>query len=150
MSEKVRLTQKGYDKLKAELEQLSTTGRDEIRSFMNDVMEEGDLSENSGYDDARQKMGALETRIFQLEGILAKAEIVDETGLEKVGLGAIVKIRMGSTERSFTIVSTHEVDPAKNRISDLSDMGAALMDQRVGKKVSVKGREVEILEISFE
>ena len=151
MSEKIRLTQKGYDKLKAELEHLSTTGRDEISSFMSDVMAEGDLSENSGYDDARQKMGTLETRIFQLEGILAKAEIVAEVGNDKkVGLGSTVKIRMNGTERVFNIVSTHEADPQKGKISDASDMGAALMDNKVGKKVMVKGREIEILEITHE
>ncbi len=151
MSEKVRLTQKGYDKLKAELEHLSTTGRDEISSFMSDVMAEGDLSENSGYDDARQKMGSLETRIFELEGILAKAQIVTETGNEKkVGLGSNVKIRMKGTERIFNIVSTHEADPQKGKISDASDMGAALMDKTVGKKVMVKGNEIEILEITYE
>jgi transcription elongation factor GreA len=150
MSEKVRLTQKGYEKLQAELEHLSTTGRDEISAFMSDVMAEGDISENSGYDDARIKMGALESRIFELEGILAKAEIVDDSSAEKVGLGATVKILMGDAERVFTIVSTHEVDPSKGKISDQSDMGAALMDQKVGKKISVKGREIKILEIKFD
>jgi transcription elongation factor GreA len=151
MSEKVRLTQKGYDKLKAELEHLSTVGRDEISSFMSDVMAEGDLSENSGYDDARQKMGTLETRIFQLEGILAKAEIVAEVANEKkVGLGSTVKIRINGAERIFNIVSTHEADPQKGKLSDASDMGAALMDNKVGKKVTVKGREIEILEITYE
>ena len=151
MSEKTRLTQKGYDKLKAELEHLSTVGRDEISSFMSDVMSEGDLSENSGYDDARQKMGTLETRIFQLEGILAKAEIVAEVANEKkVGLGSNVKISINGTERVFNIVSTHEADPQKGKISDASDMGAALMDNKVGKKVMVKGREIEILEITYE
>jgi transcription elongation factor GreA len=148
MSDKVRLTQAGYNSLKAELERLSTTGRDEIRSFMNDVMEEGDLSENSGYDDARQKMGVLETRIFELENILSKAEIVADGG-SKVGLGATVKVKMGATEREFVIVSTHEANPQQSKISDVSDMGAALMDKTVGAKVSVKGREVEILEVRF-
>jgi transcription elongation factor GreA len=148
MSEKVRLTRAGYDSLKAELERLSTTGRDEIRNFMNDVMEEGDLSENSGYDDARQKMGVLETRIFELENILSKAEIVADSG-NKVGLGATVKIKMGATEREFVIVSTHEANPQQNKISDVSDMGAALMDKTVGARVSVKGREVDILEVRF-
>ncbi|MFN3267447.1 MAG: transcription elongation factor GreA [Deinococcales bacterium] len=148
MSEKVRLTRAGYNSLKAELERLSTTGRDEIRNFMNDVMEEGDLSENSGYDDARQKMGLLETRIFELENIIAKAEIVADGG-NKVGLGATVKIQMGTIEREFLIVSTHEADPQQNKISDISDMGAALMDKSVGEKVSVRGREVVILEVRF-
>jgi transcription elongation GreA/GreB family factor len=57
---------------------------------------------------------------------------------------------MGDAERVFTIVSTHEVDPSKGKISDQSDMGAALMDQKVGKKISVKGREIKILEIKFD
>ncbi len=150
MNEKVRLTRKGHEKLQAELEHLSTAGRDEISAFMSDVMAEGDISENSGYDDARIKMGALESRIFELEGILAKAEIVDDSSANKVGLGATVKINMGGVPRTFTIVSTHEVDPGKGKISDQSDMGAALMDRKVGQKAKVKGREIEILEIHFD
>lgn len=93
-------------------------------------------------------MGVLETRIFELENIIAKAEIVADGG-NKVGLGAMVKVKMGATEREFMIVSTHEANPQQNKISDVSDMGAALMDKKVGAKVSVKGREVVILEVRF-
>ena len=149
---KVRLTAKGYQKLKEELENLQTVERDKISAFMADVMSEGDISENSGYDDARAKMGALESRIFELEGLLSRAEIAEEEeGSDVVGISATVKLDtvMGGRDE-FTIVSTHEVDPKAGRISDESPIGMALMGKKAGNSVTVNGRKLKILEVRFE
>ena len=151
MSDKVKLTPKGFQKLKDELEYLSTTGRDEISQFMSDVMSEGDISENSGYDDARQKMGALETRIFELETLLSRAEIVEENAMEQVNLGATVSIDPPLGRHSeFTIVSTHEVDLVSGRVSDQSPIGVALMGKKVGDKGTVNGRSFKVAQIRFD
>jgi transcription elongation factor GreA len=149
---KVRLTAKGYQKLKEELENLQTVERDKISAFMADVMSEGDISENSGYDDARAKMGALESRIFELEGLLSRAEIADEDeDTDVVGISATVKLDtvLGGRDE-FTIVSTHEVDPKAGRISDESPIGMALMGKKVGSSVTVNGRKLKILAVRFE
>ena len=151
MSDKVKLTPKGFQKLKDELEYLSTTGRDEISQFMSDVMSEGDISENSGYDDARQKMGALETRIFELETLLSRAEIVEENAMEQVNLGATVSIDPPlGRHTEFTIVSTHEVDLVSGRVSDQSPIGMALMGKKVGDKGTVNGRSFKVAQIRFD
>ena len=151
MSDKVKLTPKGFQKLKDELEYLSTSGRDEISQFMSDVMSEGDISENSGYDDARQKMGALETRIFELETLLSRAEIVEENAMEQVNLGATVGIDPPlGRHTEFTIVSTHEVDLVSGRVSDQSPIGVALMGKKVGDKGTVNGRSFKVAQIRFD
>ena len=151
MSDKVKLTPKGFQKLKDELEYLSTSGRDEISQFMSDVMSEGDISENSGYDDARQKMGALETRIFELETLLSRAEIVEENAMEQVNLGATVSIDPPlGRHTEFTIVSTHEVDLVSGRVSDQSPIGVALMGKKVGDKGTVNGRSFKVAQIRFD
>jgi transcription elongation factor GreA len=148
---KVYLTPKGKIKLEEELEHLRTTGRDEIRQFMTDVMEEGDISENSGYDDARAKMGALESRIFELEGLLSRAVVVEETEAEIVTVGSVVTIdtKIG-TRDEFTIVGTHEAEPLKGRISDESPIGKAMLGKRKGGSVEFNGKKFKIKNIRFE
>ncbi len=148
---KVYLTPRGKKKLEDELEHLRTTGRDEISQFMADVMSEGDISENSGYDDARVKMGALETRIFELESLLSRAVVVEESEAETVNLGSTVRInaKIGGRDE-FTIVGTHEAEPLKGRISDESPMGKNLLGKRVGDTFEVNGKGFTITEIRLD
>jgi transcription elongation factor GreA len=147
---KVYLTAQGKRKLEEELEYARTTGRDEISKFMADIMEEGDISENSGYDDARAKMGALESRIFELEGLLAKAVVIEEGVLESISLGATVKISEKIAGRDeFTIVGTHEAEPLKGRISDESPVGKALLGKKIGDKLSANGKSFKVVNIRF-
>ena len=137
---KVVLTPRGKKKLEDELRFLKTDKRDEIAQFLADIMEEGDISENSGYDDARAKMGALESRIHELEDLLLKAVVVEESALssETVTLGSTVVVEDATGKaRTFMIVGTHEVDTLKGHISDESPIGQALMGRRTGDTVSV-------------
>lgn len=135
----VFLTPKGKRKLEDELHFLRTEKRDEIAAFMQSILEEGDISENSGYDDARAKMGALESRISELEDLLLKARVVEEAeDAEAIALGSTVDVEgPGGRALSFSIVGTHEVDALKGQISDESPMGLALLGRRVGDEVSV-------------
>jgi transcription elongation factor GreA len=147
---KVYLTPQGKRKLEEELEYSRTTGRDEISSFMADIMEEGDISENSGYDDARAKMGALESRIFELEGLLARAIVIEEGVVEAITLGATVKISDKIAGRDeFTIVGTHEAEPLKGRISDESPVGKSLLGKKIGDKLTANGKSFKVVEIRF-
>lgn len=135
----VLLTPRGKKKLEDELYTLRTDKRDEIAAFMQSILEEGDISENSGYDDARAKMGALESRISELEDLLLKAQVVEEAeNANSVSLGSTVDVE-GPAGRtlSFSIVGTHEVDALRGQISDESPMGLALLGRKVGDQVSV-------------
>ncbi len=146
-----QLTPQGKQKLETELHHLKTTGRDEIAAFMEQVMEEGDISENSGYDDARAKMGALESRILELEDLLARAVIVEEASTDSISLGATVKLDQSVAGRNeFTIVGTHEVEPQKGRISDESPFGKVLLGKRTGDTVTMQGRDFKVLNIRYD
>lgn len=137
---KVVLTPRGKKKLEDELHHLKTVKRDEVAQFLADIMEEGDISENSGYDDARAKMGAVESRIHELEDLLLKAVVVEENTLETetVTLGSTVVVEDAAGKaRTFVIVGTHEVDTLKGHISDESPIGQALMGRRPGDRVNV-------------
>ena len=69
------LTQEAFDRLNAELEHLSTVGREEIAKRIEAAREEGDLKENGGYHAAREEQGRIEGRIRQLEDMLRRAEV---------------------------------------------------------------------------
>ena len=80
MSKIQYLSQEGYDKLDQELRDLKTRGRREIADDISEARAKGDLSENAEYDAAKEAQGLMETRITQLEDILANARVLDTKG----------------------------------------------------------------------
>jgi len=81
------LTQKAFDELTAELEDMKGPRRQSIVSRISAAREEGDLSENGGYHAAREEQGKLEGQIRQLEHVLLHAEttVPDDDGLVSAG-----------------------------------------------------------------
>ena len=77
MDREVILTEEGYAKLKEEIEQLSTTKRNEVAERIKEAREFGDISENSEYDDAKNEQAQLEAKILSLEQKLRNARVVD-------------------------------------------------------------------------
>jgi transcription elongation factor GreA len=76
------MTQEGYEKLKSELEELKTKGRDDVAKAIAEAREKGDLSENAEYDAAKNAQGMLEMKINELEKVFANSRIVDESTLD--------------------------------------------------------------------
>ncbi|MFN4080748.1 MAG: transcription elongation factor GreA [Saprospiraceae bacterium] len=151
------LTQGGYEKLKAELEELKTTGRQEVARAIAEAREKGDLSENAEYDAAKDAQGMLEMKISELEAILANARIIDESQLDtsKVAILANVTIKNVKTGKSMTykLVSETEADAKAFKISVNSPIGQGLLGKSVGDvaKIQTPGGilEFEILDISI-
>ncbi len=79
-SEPARLTQETYDRLQAELEDLTTRGRVEIAAAIESARALGDLSENGDYHAAKDSQGKMESRVRQLQRLLKEAQIVEDTG----------------------------------------------------------------------
>lgn len=128
-------TQEGYDKLQAELAERKTTIKDEIAARIAEARAQGDLSENSEYDDAREAQRKNAERIAEIEALLKGAEIADDSdSTSKVGFGSTVILRNESTkeEEEFIIVGQNEVDFFNNRISDDSPVGKAIIGKRKG------------------
>ena len=87
---KKQITKEGYDELQNELSERKTKKRSEIAARIEDAKAQGDLSENSEYDEARAEQAENETRIEELEAILKAVEVVDDSNLstDKVSLGS--------------------------------------------------------------
>jgi transcription elongation factor GreA len=151
--EEILLTPQGKAKLEAELEHLRTVKRPQVAQQLRRSIEEGDLTENIGYEDAKHEQSFVEGRILTLETLFKKAVVVEgATTSDTVGFGSWVTVmERGGGEEVFQIVGSAEVDPGNSRISNESPLGKALLDHRVGDEVAVEAPDgvlhFEILDI---
>jgi transcription elongation factor GreA len=140
-----RLTKEGYEKLVREREDLINNKRKEIAERLKEAKNSGgDLTENSEYDYAKNEQAFTEGRIEQINGILSDYVIIENKGNKGlVELGSVVLVRDIDKRRNkeFKVVSSIESDPDKNKISDESPMGMALLDKKEGDEVIVKTPE---------
>ena len=148
------LTQETYDRLKAELDRLSGPGRAEIAKKIEAAREEGDLSENGGYQAAKDEQGQIEARIITLQHTLANARVGDPPRTDGVvGPGMTVTIRFikDDEEVTFLLASRQESGAPIAVYSPRSPLGAAINGRRVGEKATYslpngRASTVEILE----
>jgi transcription elongation factor GreA len=135
------ITQEGLEKLKTEIDHLSTVKRREVAERIKDAREFGDIAENSEYDDAKNEQALLEQRIAQLEERLRRASVVDERAIDtdSVGVGVRVHIKdqKSGESRKFQIVGPTEAEPAQQKLSNESPIGKALSGHRRGDVVTV-------------
>lgn len=151
------MTPSGYQKLVAELKHLKSVVRPTVAREIEVASSHGDLSENSEYDAAKEKMAFTEGRIKDLEGKFAAARIVNpkDAACDKVVFGATVTFRdLDSDEKqTYTIVGEYEADLTQRKINISSPVARALIGKSVGDEVIIstpKGpRECEILELKF-
>lgn len=138
----ILVTQEGYEKLEKELEYLRTEKRAEIAEKIKVALGFGDLSENSEYDEAKNAQAENEGKIAELENKVRYAKIIDESEIDTktVQVGNIVNLYDEEFEEevTYTIVGSTEVDLAKNRISNESPVGAALLGKKKNDIVEVK------------
>lgn len=143
--QEVILTQEGYDNIEAELNYLKTVKRTEIAERIKIARGFGDLSENAEYDEAKTAQSENEEKILELETKIRNAKVIDEKEIdtEVVQIGNIVKLLdiEFNEEVEYTIVGSTEVDLSKNKISNESPMGQALLGKEKGEKVEVNAPE---------
>jgi transcription elongation factor GreA len=135
------LTAEGIKKLQEELDYLVDVRRPEVARQIAEAKADGDVSENAGYDEAKNTQAFVEGRILTLKNILANAVVISENGAkDRVDIGCKVTIRdeQYGDEETYTIVGSTEVDPGNGRISFKSPIGRALMGHRVGEIVEVE------------
>ena len=156
MQKDVILTPEGLDKLKAEIEHLSTTKRREVAERIKEARDFGDISENSEYDDAKNEQAMLESRIASLEDKLRSAAVIDPAELDKdvVRVGSLVSVKDEGSGKTlkYTIVGSTEAAPGENRLSNESPVGKALVGHKRNDVVKVtlpngKTRELKITKI---
>jgi len=140
MSELIVMTQKNYDDLKKELEELVKVKRPEIIERIAEARSHGDLSENAEYDAAREEQRSNEGKIAELEYKIKNADIREEvTDTSYVHLGSVVTVYDDDMDETqvYTIVSITEVDVMNNKISVESPVGLALLRKKAGDVVTV-------------
>lgn len=150
------LTQDGYEKLRAELDDLKSNGRAEVARAIAEARDKGDLSENAEYDAAKDAQGLLELKINDMEKVLASARIIDSSQLDmsKVTVLSKVTIKNLKTKKEMTyhLVSETEADLKAGKISVNSPIGKGLLGKVIGEKAIVTtpggNLEFEVLNIT--
>ena len=143
------LTQEAYDRLVAELEHLSTTGREEIAKRIESAREEGDLKENGGYHAAKDEQGKQEARIRTLQGLLKHAKVGEAP--ESNGVvqpGTVVTATVAGGEEVFLLGSREIAANSELDVySEASPLGSAILGLKEGEKTSYtapNGREIAV------
>jgi transcription elongation factor GreA len=138
MIKKIQLTQNGLDALKNELNELLTVKRPFLVDRLSNARAQGDLSENSDYQNAKEELGFLEGRIDELTDVIKNAKVVKDSGNGNfVGMGTKVTVRVNGIKNTFEIVGEWEADMLKKKISHASPLGSALVGKKVGEKIEV-------------
>ena len=130
-------TKAGLEKLKKELKYREDILRYEIANTLNEMRNQGDLSENDGYSMAIDKQMANEQRIIELKEKIKNAKVVNDKNKREVGIGDIVSLQKDSQVLKYEIATEEEVDPLKGKISYLSPIGKALMNRKIGEEVQI-------------
>jgi transcription elongation factor GreA len=147
------LTKEGFEKLQEELDYLRTEKRQEVADRLREAMEGGELIEDAEYEAAKNEQAFVEGRIQELKILLANARVIEEIqNKDYVQLASKVTIREdGSEQEEYIIVGPAEANPREGRISNESPLGRALMNRRVGEKVTVNAPDgsftVQIIKI---
>ncbi len=129
------ISQEGYNKLKDELDFLSTAKRREIADRIESAKELGDLSENAEYADAKEAQAFNEGRIAEIGGLLKNLQVVALNSKGLVGMGSKVTAETNGQTKNFTIVSFNEADPMAGKISNESPLGIAVTNKKAGDTV---------------
>jgi transcription elongation factor GreA len=149
MQKEVALTPEGQARLEEELRHLETVRRREVGERIKEAKEFGDISENSEYDDAKNEQAWVESRIIEINVILAHATIISSPKKnDKVTLGAKVEIKDTETgdKHVYQLVGSAEADPGHNKISNESPVGQAIVGARKGDTVKVQVPSGKMLE----
>jgi transcription elongation factor GreA len=138
INQSVTLTAEGKRELEEKLSSLIRVKRPEIADRIGRAADDGDLSENGAYHQAKEDQGRLEGQIAELVYILRNAQVAQDTG-ELVGIGKTVTVQdEAGSQRVYYIVSSHEVNASAGHISDKSPIGGALMGKRAGDEVEAQ------------
>jgi len=142
MPKDVILTPEGLQRLKDELEQLSTDRRREVAERIKEAREFGDITENAEYDDAKNEQAMVESRIATLQEKLRLATVIqtEDLSTDVVQIGSVVHVKDEKTGKSvkYTIVGSAEASPEEHKLSNESPVGRALIGRKRNETVAVK------------
>ena len=158
MSTSTPMTREGYNKLRAELDQLESYEMPVVLERLASARAEGDLKENAEYHGARESQGLLQARINALKSKLSQATILDPASMPQgeVRFGATVKVKRkgGKRPETYTLVGAGEDDYDSGKILISSPLAQGFLGAKKGDTITVQlpkgATEFDILEVSYE
>ncbi|MBQ8708396.1 MAG: transcription elongation factor GreA [Succinivibrionaceae bacterium] len=141
--DKVPMTVRGAELLRAELEKLKTVDRPQVVQEIAEAREHGDLKENAEYHAAREQQGMIEARIRDIEGKLSNAQIIDVTKIPNDGrvvFGCTVTVYREDQDKEivYKIVGEDEADLKQNLISVYTPIAKGLIGKEIDDEVVIK------------
>jgi transcription elongation factor GreA len=132
------ITEEGFKKIKDELESRKTAERQRIADTIKEAKEQGDLSENAEYSEAKRQQAENEARIAELDFMLKESTVVSyNKSMDVVQMGSKVKVKFNGSEMEFQIVGSNEANPSEMKISNESPMGKGFMGKRKNDAVEI-------------
>ena len=156
--EKEPITSDGLIKLKKELEELKNNKRPKIIQAIAEARAHGDLKENAEYHAAKEEQSKIEGRIVGINDLIARANVIDVTKLEKndtiiFGSTAMIIDLENNIKKIYKIVGKDEADISKNYIYFKSPIGKALIGKKKKDMVSVTTpsgeKNFEVIEVKY-
>jgi transcription elongation factor GreA len=133
------ITEEGLKKIKDELEDRKITERQRIANAIKEAKEQGDLSENAEYSEAKHQQAENEARIAELEFMLKESTVVAfNKSVDVVQMGSKVKVKFNGSEMEFQIVGSNEAKPGEMKISNESPMGKGFMGKKKDDTVEIE------------
>lgn len=135
----IQITKQGLEALKNELAELVGEKRPKLVERLSNARQQGDLKENSDYQNAKNELEFMDGKIEELEHVINVAVVVKSKGKKDgVSVGAKVHVKVNGAKHTFHIVGEWEADPAEKKISHTSPLGKALVGKKKGEKVEVE------------
>ena len=156
--DKEPITVAGLEKLKSELEHLKNIKRPRIVEAIAEARSHGDLKENAEYHAAKEQQAQIESRVIEINDIIARANVIDVTKIENNGnviFGTTVDVQdlEINKKKTYKIVGKDEADISKNLIYFKSPIGKALIGKSVGDMLTVETpsgeKSFEILRVQY-
>lgn len=136
------MSQEGYDKLVAELQELENVELPKVRDAIAEARDKGDLSENFEYHAAKREQGKLLSRIRFKQKVLENARVIDKSLLNGYCVGLLSQVEItnlaNNAHMAYTIVNSHEANLREGKISIKSPIGQALLNKKAGDVVEVR------------
>lgn len=131
------VTAESLAELKKEYDNIKNVTIPEIAKRIDEAKQQGDLSENAEYHQAREDMSWTQSRFLELEKIIANASIIVKQGTGVVAVGSTINVESKGKEKSYTIVGPQEINPVKGLISNESPLGEAFLGHKAGETVEI-------------
>lgn len=138
--ERLEITREGINKLNEELRVLQEERLKELSQRISAASEEGDVSDNSEFEDLKEEYYYVEERIREVRGILSRADVLEEGSADgTIGLGSRITVKADDDdeEETWLLVNEEESSAMDLRISDESPVGLALLGKKAGDSVTI-------------